>query len=251
MYHNNLSTTPILDYNNRELSQLVESIYASSEHDFLRKAYLEVMRRIYPIYTIDEYQPASVTLKKEKGSCTQRAALVEAMARSVGIPTRIHALWIDGTFWYPRFPRWTYPFIPKRILLLWSQFLIEDQWLDFAEVIASLEELATHSDSGFTNHAETLYDAIAIRPVDFDNRLARCECGDRYDLSHYVLGDGGMFDDRVTALEYYGSFQHTWRGMAFQMMFAGKTVAVADPTLIQERLYRVETNVSDSLDIAS
>ena len=251
MYHNNTATTPILDYEDIELSQLVESIYATSEHDFLRQAYFEVMNRVYPIYTIDEYQPTSVTLKKRKGSCTQRAALVEAMARSVGIPTRIHAYWVDGTFWYPRFPRWTHVFIPKRILLLWSEFLIEDHWLDFSELIAPLETLATHADSGFTNQEETLFDAIAIRPVDFGNKLERCECGGRYNLSHYVLGDGGIFDDRETALEFYGSFQHTWRGIAFQMMFAGKTVTVAAPKLIRDRVYRVETELSSSLEIAS
>lgn len=251
MYHNNITTTAILDYDEPRLAQLVEDIYAPSEHDFLRKAYLEVMRRVYPIYTIDEYQPASVTLEKGEGSCTQRTALVEAMARSVGIPTRNHVLWIDGKFWRPRFPRWTYPFIPKRILLLWSEFRIDNRWLDFSELIAPLESLATHADHGFTNNAETLYDAVAIRPVDFSNRLGKCACGDRYDLSHYVVGDGGIFDSRDLALEYYGSFQHTLRGMVFQMMFAGKTLAVADPKLIKQRVYPIHADATKPVEVAS
>ncbi len=245
-----LKPTPILDYDNPKLAQAVEEIFASSEHEFLQKAYLDVMQRVYPIYNIDELQSASVTLEKGIGSCTQRTALVEAMARAVGIATRIQVLWIKGEFWYPRFPRWTYPFIPKRIMLLWPEFYIENEWLDFSEVIAPLETLTHHADTGFTNYAETIYDAIAVRPVDFDNKLSQCECGDQYDLSHQVLGSGGYFTSRDEALANYGSFQHSPRGIAFQIMFAGKTLPIADPKLIAEQIYPIPANTKEDVRIA-
>jgi hypothetical protein len=233
----NLIPTPIMDYDNPLVAEAVESIFAETERDFLRKAHHHVMQTVYPIYNIDELQPVSVTLQKAKGSCTQRTAYVEAMARAVGIPTRARVLWVSGKFWYPRFPLWAHPFMPNRTMLLWPEFHIDDKWLDFSEIFAPLEALASHSESGFTNSAETLFDAIAVRPVDFKNHLQKCECGDAYDLSSVVVADGGLFSTRDAALEHYGSFQHTWRGVAFQLLFAGKTIPIADPSLIQQDIY--------------
>lgn len=240
----NLKPTAIMDYDNPVIAEFVEGLYAISERDFLRVAYLEVMKRVYPIYDINELQPASTTLQKEVGSCTQRTALLEAMARSVGIPTRSQVYWIDGRFWHPRFPRWTYPFIPKRIMLLWTAFYIDNEWVDFSELIAPLENLADYATTGFTNEEETIFDAIAVRPVDLTNKLADCDCDSAFDLSHYVLEDGGIFDSRDDALAHYGSFQHTWRGIAFQLMFAGKTLDIADPKRVINQVYQAKSDSS-------
>lgn len=222
MNQHNLSPTAILDYEHPIVRQAVDCITVSSQRGYLQQAYQYVADHVQPIYTVDEFQPVSETLSKGMGACSQRIACVEAIARAGGIPTRIHALWITGKFWHPRFPRWTYPFIPKRILLLWAQFYMDDQWLDFSEVVASLTKLLNFADSGFNNSAETLFDAVAMRPVDFENRLKSCECGDRYDLSSYVVVDGGIFATRDEALRQFGSFQTTWRGYAFELIFGGK-----------------------------
>jgi hypothetical protein len=233
MNSQNLTSTTILDYQHPLIAQVVASIRASSDREFLRQAHRYIMDAVHPIYNIDELQPASLTLEKGIGSCTQRTACVEAMARAFAIPTRTRILWIAGKFWYPRFPRWTYPFIPERIMLLWPEFYVDELWLDFSEIIAPLEVLASYANSGFTNEAETIFDAVAVRPVDFTNRLGECGCGHTYDLSSYVLDDGGIFASRDDALHHYGSFQHTLRGVAFQLLYAGKTTSVTDPSLIQ------------------
>ena len=244
MNKQNLMPTVIMDYTNPQVAEAIESIFAQSEREFLRKAHHYVMQTVYPIYDLDELQAVSVTLQKAKGSCTQRTAYVEAMARAVGIPTRTRVLWIAGKFWHPRFPLWAHPFMPSRTMLLWPEFYLDDTWLDFSELIAPLEALASHADSGFTNAAETLFDAIAVRPVDFSNQLRKCDCGDTYDLSSVVVDEGGIFASRDAALQLYGSFQHTWRGVAFQILFAGKTIPIADPSLIQKDIYPSDNALS-------
>jgi len=218
----NLAATNILNYTSPQVVKAVESIHSASEREFLNAAHRYVSQHVQPIYTVDEFQPVSVTLEKGRGACSQRIACVEAFARAAGIPTRVQVLWVTGKFWYPRFALWTHPFIPQRIMLLWAQFYVDNTWLDFSEVVAPLHQLATQSEHGFTNADETLFDAVAIRPVDFSNRMQKCECNNDYDLSGYVVGDGGIFDSRDDALKAYGSFQHTLRGLAFERLFGNQ-----------------------------
>ncbi len=133
---------------------------------FLRSAHLYLMKALQPVHSVNERQLASITLQKKEGSCSQRAAVLEAIARAAGIPTRVHAFGVKGSFWYLRF-RFTRPFIPKCILLLWPQFYIDDNGLDFDELHASIDQLATNTTDGFTDTGESLFEAVAATPVDF------------------------------------------------------------------------------------
>lgn len=51
------------------------------------------------VYTLDEFQPASETLKERRGSCSQRLACLGALARARGTGTRVRARWVAGRFW--------------------------------------------------------------------------------------------------------------------------------------------------------
>jgi hypothetical protein len=72
--------------------------------NFLRAAHSAVSEHVKPVYTIREFQPSSRTLALGRGSCSQRLACLEALARLRGIGTRVRALWLAGTFWNRRFP---------------------------------------------------------------------------------------------------------------------------------------------------
>src|SRR5208282_576913 len=119
----NLKATAILDVNCDEVRNLAESLIQSERTDrtLLQRAHQRLSQIVRPVYTVDEWQPVSKTLQKKRGSCSQRMACLEAVARAAGIPTRVRALHVKGSFWYPRF-RFTRMFIPKRILLVWPQF---------------------------------------------------------------------------------------------------------------------------------
>jgi len=220
----NLIETAILDIRNNEIARLATELSASSGsgHGFLRKTHLHLVQTLHPVYSVNEQQPASLTLRRGRGSCSQRTAVLEAIARAAGIPTRVHAFAVKGNFWYPRF-RFTRPFIPKSVLLVWPQFYVGDKWLDFDELHAPIEQIAATAKSGFTNTGESLFDAVESKPVDFLGKTCglgcyRVEC----DLSKFLLNNHGLFDTRDEVFQQFGSFQHTLRGRAFEMVFGDR-----------------------------
>ncbi len=188
----NLKATSILDIDNEEVRRLVENMIEPDQSDrtFVQRAHVRLCQIVRPVYSVNEWQPVSKTLQKEKGSCSQRMACLEAIARAVGVSTRVRALHVSGRFWYPRFwlPR---PLIPKRILLVWP--------------------------------GESLFEAIQKTPVDFLGKSCGLACAKpEHDLSKFVLNDEGFFDTRDEAFERFGSFQNTLRGRAFELVFGGR-----------------------------
>lgn len=225
----NLQPTPILDHDNPYMRKLASDlqVFCPSSTAFLRLAHLFLSSAIKPIYTLDEFQPASVTLPKGRGSCSQRMACLETLSRANKIATRVRGLWIDGRFWYPRFYL-SRPFIPRRILLAWPQFYIAERWLDFDELYGSTEELAMRSSDGFSNAGETLFEAVAHTAIDFYGKSQQCGviCSTtRFDLSRFVVGDEGLFDTRDELFATFGSLQYSWRGRIFEAVFGGRKSA--------------------------
>lgn len=135
----NLAATSILDFHDAEVQRLArEFVQAASDEDLrLQRAHRHLAELLRPVYSVDESRPASVTLRERKGSCSQRIACLEAVARALSIPTRVRALRVSGSFWYPRFPFWR-AFIPRSVLLLWPQFFLGGSWIDFDEIHGSI-----------------------------------------------------------------------------------------------------------------
>jgi Transglutaminase-like superfamily len=189
---------------------------------FLRKTHLHLVELLHPVYSVDEWQAASITLQKRRGSCSQRSAVLEAIARAAGVPTRVHAFFVKGTFWYPRF-RLTRIFIPDSVLLVWPQFYVETEWLDFDELHAPMTQLVADSRDGFTNTGESIFEAVAEKSVDFLGKSCGLACAQpEHDLSRFLVCDHGLFDTRDEVFEKFGSFQHTLRGRAFEFIYGDR-----------------------------
>jgi hypothetical protein len=217
----NLRSTAILDYPSEPVQALVQQLKAdAAPRDILHAGYQLLREEVRPVYTIDELQPTSRTLAKGNGSCSQRFACLESIARAAGIGTRVRGLWIAGKFWNPRF-RFTKPFIPSQILLAWPQFYLEGGWVSVEELFESSERLSERNPSGFANDGESLFDAIDHVALDFAGKTAACASG-ACDLSGYVGGDAGLFASRDQLFAAIPSFQHTLRGRAFELIYGGR-----------------------------
>jgi len=220
----NLETTAILDFRHVAVSQLAESLIrpGQTNRNLLQEAYRQIVQNVRPVYSVDEWQATSVTLENGEGSCSQRMALLEAVARAAGIATRVRAIYVKGDFWYPRF-RLTRWLMPHKILLLWPQFFLEGTWVDFDEICASIGQLAAAAPPGFTNDGESLFEAVQSKPVDLLGKTCGLACArPEYDLSRFVLQDAGFFDTRDEAFKRLGSFQSTLRGRLFEVVFGGR-----------------------------
>src|SRR5579864_7546134 len=90
----NLRPTAILDSDHPEVHGLTRRL---SKRDVSNRIWLQVVhthlvKTLCPVYSLNEMQPASTTLLKGRGSCSQRMACLEAVARAGGVATRVQAL---------------------------------------------------------------------------------------------------------------------------------------------------------------
>ncbi|MFD4293067.1 hypothetical protein ACFWQG_07570 [Rhodococcus sp. NPDC058532] len=192
-----VDATAILDWGAPVFELLPTRAAGEASSDHLRATHRTVGARIGAVYGLDDTQPASSTLRRGLGSCSQRLAVIEACARRAGIATRVEGLVLRGEFWYPRF-RYLRPFVPDRVLLAWPSFLIDDAWLDASVVFSGTGCAAPQP---FTNSGEeTLFDAAARAPISW------APSGDPgcLDLSGAVVHSVGMFDSRDELFAAYG-----------------------------------------------
>jgi hypothetical protein len=221
----NLKTTAILDHQNPAICDLATRLRGERREDrqLLQAAHRSLVESVKPVYSLDELQPASRTLRRGRGSCSQRMACLEAVSRACGVPTRSRALQVSGRFWYPRF-RIFRAFIPNRILLVWPQFFVDGIWVDFDELYAPAAVLAEKAEHAFRNDGESIFDAVDHTPVDFMAKTcgAGCACSN-FDLSRFVLADEGFFDTRDEVFERFGSFHTAIRGRMFEILYGGRT----------------------------
>jgi hypothetical protein len=223
-----LQPTPILDSNHPWIVQFTNELLAkhtAGDRELLQAAHQRLLESLSPIYTLIERRPASAILKRGSGSCSQRMAVLEAVARAAGIGTRSRALWIDGRFWSPRFQK-LHSFLPHRILLAWPEFFIEGRWIGFEELYGPLDELAKRRSDGFTNAtSETLFEAVSRTAVDWHGQTQSCMTGSSCDLSSFVVADDGIFPSRDAVFNRYGLLLHKPDGCLFELIFGERKAA--------------------------
>lgn len=194
--------TPILDWRTVEVAALEAAVSrtdATGAGDFLRAAHGEIARKIRPAYALNECQRVSSTIRHGRGSCSQRFAVLEAVARRHGIATRVRGLVAHGAFWYPRFPGLTW-LVPNRVILAWPEFHAGELWISASEIFGELGELAA-CGAGFANQGgETLFDAVAMTAVDWRGEAGVPAC----DLSPLIEDDLGYFESRDQLFATHG-----------------------------------------------
>ena len=192
----NLAATPILDFTSSEIQALAMRLRSvhPGDRDYLQAAHERLSdANMGTVYSIDDDQPASVTIAQNKGACVQRMAALEALARAVGIPTRVHALWTVKSFWFERLPLLKRG-LPDMILYSWPQFYIEGQWVDFDELYEPISALAARAKGPFSNSGESVFSAVKDQPVDFFGKSKACGRPD-LDLSPQCTS-AGIYDTR-------------------------------------------------------
>ncbi|WP_326579173.1 transglutaminase domain-containing protein [Streptomyces sp. NBC_00481] len=191
--------TVILDHDDPLVGAVARRVLSeATPRDALRTAHRIIARDVRPVYSVEDRRRVSRTLRLGRGSCSQRMAALEAVARAVRVRTRVRGLLVDGTFWYPRFPRLK-PFVPEQVLLAWPEFRISGAWVPIGELFDGPDA----GGGGFANRGgETLFDAIARTGVRWDT--CGTASGSACDLSAQVVADLGHFDDRDDLFERHG-----------------------------------------------
>jgi hypothetical protein len=200
-----VAATPILDWGSEPLQALLVELRSRQAarvggQKLLIDAHGLIAARVKPAYALEEWQRVSRTVERGRGSCSQRLAVLEAVARASGIPTRVRGLLVDSRFWYPRFPMLRFA-APDKVVLAWPEFQLDGDWTSVSELFGSLGTLS--AASGFTNaDGETLFEAVARTAVDWDGTASTA--GSTCDLSATVLRDLGRFNSRDELFALHG-----------------------------------------------
>jgi hypothetical protein len=222
----NRAATRILDYQHPDVQALAARLRSgnATPRQLVQAAHTFLMTGMRAVYSIDDSRPVSETVRRNDGSCAQRMALVEALARAYGVATRVRALWLDKKFWFFRLPKLAKR-LPERTLMPWPQFYLEGQWVDFDELYGSIAEMAGRSKTqhAFTNHGQSLFDGVSNTAVDFFGKLRNTPHA-KFDLSSFNAGDGGIFDTRdelMAKLEPKRSFLGR---LVFNTLYGGRPI---------------------------
>ncbi|MFG3280606.1 transglutaminase domain-containing protein [Streptomyces sp. NPDC048111] len=186
--------TPILDRDHPRVTAFVREVTAGRAPDdgeLLRTAHALIARTVRPVYSLADRRPVSEVLRRGRGSCSQRLSVLEAVARSCGIATRVRGLLVDGAFWYPRFPRLTM-LVPDRVVLAWPEFRLDGAWVAASALFGEVPAATGYTNAG----PETLFDALSRGAVDWDGPVGCPGTGSSCDLSARVLADLGHYDSR-------------------------------------------------------
>ncbi|WP_018544057.1 transglutaminase domain-containing protein [Streptomyces sp. LaPpAH-108] len=201
--------TPILDWRHPSVSALLREISPAPADDpltALRRAHRWIAASVRPVYSVRDERPVSEVLRRRRGSCSQRLAVLESFARASGTATRVRGLVVDGRYWYPRFPH-ARRLVPDQVVLAWPEFRLEgpSSWLTVSELFGDLGELSARPGGGFTNSGpETLFDALSRTAIDWDGTTACAADSASCDLSAHVLTDLGHFDSRDELFARHG-----------------------------------------------
>ena len=198
-----IEPTAILNWSSSEVGALTSELGSvGNGRDLLQRAHSLIAARVRPVYAVDDAQPVSHTLARGRGSCSQRLAVLEAVARASGIATRSRGLLVNGTFWYPRFRRLRFA-VPDVVLLAWPEFCLDEAWVSASELFGPLGSGGRTAE--FTNaDGETLFDALARGVVDWDGVTSKPGTCSTCDLSATVLHDLGRFDSRDELFTRHG-----------------------------------------------
>ena len=195
-------TTAILDWQSPAFEAWAAGLdqTIADDHEFLRQAHGFIQRAIRPVYAMNELQSVTATISCGRGSCSQRLAVLEALGRRRGMPTRVRGLLVDGSFWYPRFGRIRF-LVPQQVLLAWPEFLLNGNWLN----VSALFDGGHGNLTPFTNRgAETLFDAVARGAASWEKAgTPPCDC-ETQDLSGFLRRDLGVFASRDELFGRYG-----------------------------------------------
>jgi hypothetical protein len=221
-----LGATPILDYESPRVRDYAAKLHrtGATPRELVQAVHTHLMTAMRAVYSIDDARPVSETIRRNDGSCAQRMAVVEAIARAWGVPTRVRALWLDKSFWFHRLPLLK-RVLPDRTLMPWPQFHLEGRWVDFDELYGPITEMAARSRArhAFTNKGQSLYDAVSNTAVDFFGKLKGTP-HETFDLSRYLAADGGTYDTRDEVMEKLEPRRSRLGIFIFNRLYGGRAI---------------------------
>ena len=132
-----LKETPMLDFSNKNIQQLIANRKWRDMDDFecLCSIYNYVRDDILFGYNVDDSIPASQVLCDGYGQCNTKGTLFMALLRACGIPCRIHGFTIDKKLQKGAMTGLVYKSAPRNIFHSWVEVYLENAWYELEAFI--------------------------------------------------------------------------------------------------------------------
>ena len=128
-----IQPTPLLNYNDTSIVQLIEQHAWNSMHnesELIGSIYAFVQDEIPYGYTKSFELSASQVLHKGYGNCITKSTLLMALFRAVGIPCRFHAFTVSKILFRGLLKGLRYQMTPETIHHSWVEIFTNGSWLE-------------------------------------------------------------------------------------------------------------------------
>lgn len=133
----NLEPTPLLDYH--------EATVVAFRNEALERAPKNTIAQLRALYTAitklplgynrSDDIPASEVLRDGYGQCNTKTILLIALARSAGIPARLHAYNLTKEIQRGRHYAWLVFFMPSTTVFFWPEFFVGGKWVPLEKLV--------------------------------------------------------------------------------------------------------------------
>ncbi|MED9903705.1 MAG: transglutaminase-like domain-containing protein [Lachnospiraceae bacterium] len=186
--------TPLLDYSNISMQQLIESQGWKNLDKFerIKEIYAFVRDEILFGYNVDDNIPASKVLSDGYGQCNTKGTLFMALLRACNIPCRVHGFTIDKKLQKGAMTGVVYKLAPQNVFHSWVEVLLEGKWYELEAFILdkpyleSLQKLNSDCTGAFCGYG------VAVK--DFKNPVIDFDRNNTYIQSEGINNDFGVYD---------------------------------------------------------
>lgn len=190
-----LEETPMLDFSNKQIRQLIDQRGWQSmvDEDKIKQIYTFCKDEILFGYNSDtDTMPASAILSEGFGHCNTKATLFMALLRAVGVPCRIHGFTIHKRLQKGAIGTIAYSLAPAEIIHTWVEVFYQNNWLELEGLI--LDKCFLKSVQNRFRHINGPFCGYAIATDNLQSPDVEWNGDSTYIQQRGIARDFGIFD---------------------------------------------------------
>lgn len=191
---NYLQETPMLNYSNKSIQELIERKGWKHLDEFHRilEIYNFVRDDILFGYNINDNVTASRVLSDGYGQCNTKGTLFMALLRGCQIPCRIHGFTIDKKLQKGAMTGFVYKNAPLNVFHSWVEIYYDGSWYELEGFI--LDKLYLNQLQKLNSSCTGAFCGYGVAVTDFQNPIIDWNKNNTYIQSEGINQDFGIYD---------------------------------------------------------
>ena len=211
-----LEETFLLDYNNKEIQNLILQRQWKSLEAFecIRSIYLFVRDEILFGYNVDDDIPASKVLSDGYGQCNTKGTLFMALLRACNIPCRVHGFTIDKKLQKGAMTGIVYRNAPQNVVHSWVEVYLENNWYELEAFILDIQYL--NKLQKINSQCTGAFCGYGVAVKDFQNPVIDFDRNNTYIQSEGINQDFGVYNSPDELLKEHHQEMSALKAFAYR-----------------------------------